>query len=211
MNSIAKGASAPETADGDALRATAKEMVEAAWREGIDEHGPLGVFVRSMHATILVMADVAERQANAVVNTVREARLMVEAEAMKARKACELAFLAVEAAKTAHASFEVQKDEVVAKMVKETVPQMVKAVGGAVVIRERRYNWTVHWGRAAGIAAIAGGLLFGGYTWGSWRPDNAALSGAVALERIRQCEASPIRDERTKDAFCPLKALLAPS
>ncbi len=94
----------------------------------------------------------------------------------------------------------------------ETIaPQIVKVVGSAVVIRERRYNWTVHWGRAAGIATVAGGLLFGGYVWGSWHPDNAALAGAVALDRIRRCEASPVRDDRTHDAFCPLKALLAPS
>jgi len=99
----------------------------------------------------------------------------------------------------------------VEKFVETIAPQIVKVVGSAVVIRERRYNWTVHWGRAAGIATVAGGLLLGGYVWGSWHPDNAALAGAVALDRIRRCEASPVRDDRTHDAFCPLKALLAPS
>ena len=96
-------------------------------------------------------------------------------------------------------------------MVDTIVPQMVKAVGAAIVIRERRYNQRVHWGRAAGIAAVAGGLLLGGYVWGGWRPDNTAIAGAVALERIRQCQAAPVRDERTHEAFCPMKALLAPS
>jgi len=99
----------------------------------------------------------------------------------------------------------------VEKFVETIAPQIVKVVGSAVVIRERRYNWTVHWGRATGIATVAGGLLFGGYVWGSWHPDNAALAGAVALDRIRRCETSPVRDDRTHDAFCPLKALLAPS
>jgi len=211
MDIGAKGASTPEVATGEQLRVAAKEMEEAAWREGIDVHGPLGVFVRSMRATILVMADVAERQANGVVSTVRDARLMVEAEAIKVRKVSEQAFLAVEAAQTAHASFEVQKEEVFAKMVKAMVPEMVKAVGAAVVIRQRRYNWTVQWGRAAGIATVAGGLLLGGYVWGSWYPSNSALAGAVALDRIRQCEASPVRDDRTHEAFCSMKALLAPS
>jgi len=211
MDIGANGASTPDTAAGEKLRATAKEMEEAAWREGIDPHGPLGVFVRAMRATILVMADVAERQANGVVNTVRDARAMVEAEAIKVRKVSDQAFLAVEAARTAHASFEVQKDEVFTKMVKAMVPQMVKAVGAAVVIRQRRYNWTVHWDRAAGIATVAAGLLLGGYVWGSWYPSNSAIAGTVALDRIRQCEASPVRDDRTHESFCSMKALLAPS
>lgn len=211
MDIVAKGASAPEVATGEQLRAAAKEMEEAAWREGIDTNGPLGVFIRSMHRTILVMADIAERQASGVVSTVRDARLMVEAEALKARKASDLAFLAVQAAETAHASFVVQKEEAFGKLIKSMVPEMVKAVGAAVVIRQRRYNQAVQWGRAAGIATVAGGLLLGGYAWGSWRPSNAAISGAVALERIRQCEAAPVRDDRTHEAFCPMKALLAPS
>lgn len=211
MSNTTKVVPALEAATAEHLRSAATEMEEAALREGIDTNGPLGVFVRAMHRTILVMADVAERQASGVVSTVRDARLMVEAEATKARKASDLAFLAVEAARTAHASFEVQKEEVFGTLVKAMVPQMVKAVGGAVVIRERRYNWTVHWGRAAGIATVAGSILLGGYVWGSWHPDNAALSGAVALDRIRQCEAAPVRDDRTHESYCPLKALLAPS
>ena len=211
MDGIEKGVSTPELATGEHLRAAAKEMEEAAWREGIDTNGPLGVFIRSMHRTILVMADIAERQASGVVSTVRDARLIVEAEALKARKASDLAFLAVEAAKAAHASFDVQKEAVFGKLIDAMVPQMVKAVGAAVVIRQRRYNQGVQWGRAAGIATVAGGLLLGGYAWGSWRPDNVTIAGAVALERIRQCEAAPVRDERTHETFCPMKVLLAPS
>ena len=198
-----------EGATAEHLRAAATEMEEAAWREGIDAAAPLGVFVRAMHRTILVMAEIAERQADGVVKTVRDA--MHVAEAVKARKANEMAYLAVEAAKTAHASFEVQKDQVFGKLVSTIVPQMVKAVGEAVVIRERLYNARVQWGRAAGIATVAGCLVLGGYVWGGWHLDNAAVAGAMALERIRQCQAAPVREDRTREAFCPLKALLPPA
>jgi len=211
MSATIKVVPTAEVATAEHLRAAATEMEEAAWREGIDAAAPLGVFVRAMHRTILIMAEIAERQADGVVKTVRDAMHVAEAEAVKARKANELAYLAVEAARTAHASFEVQKDQVFGKLVSTIVPQLVKAVGEAVVIRERLYNARVQWGRAAGIAAAAGCLLLGGYVWGGRLPDNAAIAGAMALERIRQCQAAPVRDDRTHEAFCPMKALLAPA
>jgi len=154
----------------------------------------------------IMQATVADLKASG-----QDARAAAAAELETLRNASKTALRVLQQAETALASSDVQRQMAVEKFVETIAPQIVKVVGSAVVIRERRYNWTVHWGRAAGIATVAGGLLFGGYVWGSWHPDNAALAGAVALDRIRRCEASPVRDDRTHDAFCPLKALLAPS
>ncbi len=154
----------------------------------------------------IMQATVADLKASG-----QDARAAAAAELETLRNASKAALRVLQQAETALASSDVQRQMAVEKFVETIAPQIVKVVGSAVVIRERRYNWTVHWGRAAGIATVAGGLLFGGYVWGSWHPDNAALAGAVALDRIRRCEASPVRDDRTHEAFCPLKALLAPS
>jgi len=154
----------------------------------------------------IMQATVADLKASG-----QDARAAAAAELETLRNASKTALRVLQQAETALASSDVQRQMAVEKFVETIAPQIVKVVGRAVVIRERRYNWTVHWGRAAGIATVAGGLLFGGYVWGSRYPDNAALAGAVALDRIRRCEASPVRDDRTHDAFCPLKALLAPS
>ena len=154
----------------------------------------------------IMQATVADLKASG-----QDARAAAAAELETLRNASKTALRVLQQAETALASSDVQRQMAVEKFVETIAPQIVKVVGSAVVIRERRYNWTVHWGRAAGIATVAGGLLFGGYVWGSWHPDNAALAGAVALDRIRRCEASPVRDDRTHDSFCPLKALLAPS
>jgi len=154
----------------------------------------------------IMQATVADLKASG-----QDARTAAAAELETLRNASKTALRVLQQAETALASSDVQRQMAVEKFVETIAPQIVKVVGSAVVIRERRYNWTVHWGRAAGIATVAGGLLLGGYVWGSWHPDNAALAGAVALDRIRRCEASPVRDDRTHDAFCPLKALLAPS
>ncbi len=154
----------------------------------------------------IMQATVADLKASG-----QDARAAAVAELETLRNASKTALRVLQQAETALASSDVQRQMAVEKFVETIAPQIVKVVGSAVVIRERRYNWTVHWGRAAGIATFAGALLFGGYVWGSWHPDNAALAGAVALDRIRRCEASPVRDDRTHEAFCPLKALLAPS
>jgi len=154
----------------------------------------------------IMQATVADLKASG-----QDAKAAAAAELETLRNASKTALRVLQQAETALASSDVQRQMAVEKFVETIAPQIVKVVGSAVVIRERRYNWTVHWGRAAGIATVAGGLLFGGYVWGSWHPDNAALAGAVALDRIRRCEVSPVRDDRTHEAFCPLKALLAPS
>lgn len=154
----------------------------------------------------IMQATVADLKASG-----QDARAAAAAELETLRNASKAALRVLQQAETALASSDVQRQMAVEKFVETIAPQIVKVVGSAVVIRERRYNWTVHWGRAAGIATVAGGLLFGGYVWGSWRPDNTAIAGAIALERIRQCQSAPVRDDRTHEAFCPMKALLAPT
>ena len=113
-------------------------------------------------------------------------------------------------AQSALASSEVQVEKVVGKFVASVAPEIVKQISGAVVLRERRYNQSALWGRAAAIAGVACCLVLGGYAWRAWTPDPAAATGALLLERIRQCQASPaFKQAQTGKAFCNLKALLA--
>lgn len=192
------------------LRAAAAGLVEAARKEAIEPDGPLGHWVQAQRAILDAQADLAEHIEQQVLGAVSDVRELAKVEVTRLREMVRLASLSNDRAITEAAALTVRKDQALTDIVKTMAPDMVKAVGGAVVIRERRYNWTVHWGRAAGIATLAGGLLLGGYVWGGWQPSNAAIAGAIASERIKQCEASPIRDERTHEAFCPLKALVAP-
>ena len=193
------------------LRAAAEDMEEAAWREGIDPAGPLGVFVRAMRKALLVVADLAAGQAVGVGTTVRDARALTQGELEKLRTANQMSANVLEQARVALAGSEVQRERVIGRFVETVAPQVVEAIREAVVIRERRYNQRVHWGRAAGIAALAAGVLLGGYIWGSQGSGDAVAAGAVALDRIRQCQAAPVKDGRTGEAYCPLKGLLPPA
>ena len=178
------------------------EMEEAAWREGIDPTGPLGIFVKAMQRALTVMAEASDRQASGVVRAIENARAMTEAEVAKAQLTNQLAATALDKAKTAHAGFEVQRERLITKLVDTIVPQMVAAVGEAVVIRERQHNQKVQWRRAFSIAALGGGLLLGGFVWGSWTPSVSTVEGVIAAERIKRCQAAPIKDTRTSETYC---------
>ena len=195
---------------GDELRAAAKAMEEAAWREGIDRTGPLGVFVTAMRHAILIMAEIVDRQARGIVGTIQDARAFTEGEVKKVRHISEMTSLALDQAKTAQAGSEVQRERVVGRFVESVAPQVVAAIGEAVVIRERDYNRRVQWGRAAAVGGLCLALVVGGSTWGIWQTGQVT-AGALALERIKRCQAAPIKDARTGTAFCVLQDLLPPS
>ena len=56
------------------LRAAAEDMEEAAWREGVRPSGPLGVWVQAARRTLVSLADIVERQSDAVTSSVANAR-----------------------------------------------------------------------------------------------------------------------------------------
>ena len=188
------------------------QRTEVAAREwGVRPDHLEGRFVSALLGCLTWLGRIMQATVSDLKASSKETRAAVETELETLRTASKAALRVLQQAETALASSDVQRQMAVGKFVETIAPQMVKVVGEAVVIRERRYNQRVHWGRAAGIATVAGSLLLGGYVWGSWRPDNTAIAGAIALDRIRQCQAAPVRDDRTHEAYCPMKALLAPS
>lgn len=214
LSGAVPGTTDTETEAAKAARELAEvvRQTEVAAREwGVRPDHLEGRFVSALLGCLTWLGRIMQAAVHDLKASSKDIRAASERELETLRAASTAALRVLQQAETALAGSDVQRQMAVGKFVETVAPQVVKAIGGAVVIRERRYNWTIQWGRAAGIAAVAGGLLFGGYVWGGWHPDNAALSGAVALDRIRQCEASPVRDDRTHEAYCPLKALLAPS
>lgn len=193
------------------LREEAEGLIEAARKDAIEPDGTLGHWVRSQASILRLQADLADHLEGEVKGSVAAARDLSKSELEMVRKTLGLANTALDQAKAAHAGIEIQKGNAFDKLVTSFVPQMVKAVGEAVVIREWNHNKRVQWGRAAGIAVAALGILAGGYVWGSRGPGEAVLAGAVALERIRQCQAAPVKDGRTGEAYCLLKGLLPPA
>ena len=170
-----------------------------------------GRFISALLSTLTWLGRLIQAAAADLKAAAKENRTAAAADFASLRKASATAIKLQEQAQTALAVTDVQVSKVVTRFVESVAPQIVKEISGAVVLRERQHNQHVLWGRAAGIAFGAIGLVLGGYLWAAWTPDPMLATGIGALERIRQCQAAPIKEARTGEAFCTLKSLLSPT
>lgn len=185
-------------------------QTEVAAREwGVRPDHLEGRFVSALMATLTWLGRLIQAAMTDLRASTQETRAASVIELEKLRLANEVSTKVLGQAKQALLGAEVEQRKLLGQVVAAAAPQLIAAIGAAVVIRERRYNTHLQWGRAAGIAALALALLGGGYVWGGWQSPSVT-AGAVALERIRQCEADPVKDARTSEAFCPLRKLLPP-
>jgi len=211
-------ASAVQLVETEVARATAEldrlvqQTLIAAREWGVRPDHLEGRFI-SMLLTTLTSLGLLTKAAAAQSQAASREHAVAAAAELKGLQAANKVAVALQVqAQSALASSEVKVDQVVSKFVMSVAPEIVKQISGAVVLRERRYNQSALWGRAVAIAAVACGLVLGGYTWRAWTPDPAAATGALLLERIRQCQAAPtFRQPQTGDALCNVKSLLAGS
>lgn len=188
------------------------QQTEVAARDwGVRPDHLEGRFISALLNTLTWLGRLIQAAAADLKAAAKENRTAAAADFDSLRKASATAIKLQEQAQTALAVTDVQVSKVVTRFVESVAPQIVKEISGAVVLRERQHNQHVLWGRAAGIAFGAIGLVLGGYLWAAWTPDTMLAAGMGALERIRQCQAAPIKDARTGENFCVLKSLLAPT
>lgn len=192
------------------LEGVVRETEIAAREWGVRPDHLEGRFVSALLSTLTWLGRLIQAAAADLKASAKETRAASAAELETLRIANAAATKVLDQANTALTVAGIEQSKLIAQFVAVAAPQLIQAVGAAVVIRERRYNKKVQWGRAAGIASVALGLLGSGYVWGGWQSADEA-AGAVALERIRQCRATPVKDSRTGEAFCPLKHLLSPA
>ena len=191
------------------LERSAQEVAVAAREWGVRPEHLEGRFVTALLTTLSWLGRLIHAAADDAASARRADRALAEMELDALRASVRTSQNVLEQARTALAGSEVQHAKAVSKHVEVLAPQIIEAIREAVVIREIRYNRKVHWGRAFGVAALGGALLLGGFIWGSWTPGDATIEGALALERIRRCQAAPVHDASSKETYCPM-SILAP-
>ncbi len=176
------------------------QAVEAAARDwGIRPDYPEGVFVSAMIRTQAGFSDLALSLADVLQTVVSEARATAEEElarqrvlTQQTRAALENASGAIlnmeEGARVVIARLEGEKTKVTTQLIDRIVPDMIRGVKDALVIKERRRDQNMEWTRALGAAGLTLALVISGYVWGTWSDwgmSSRIESVGAAIERCQ--------------------------
>jgi hypothetical protein len=165
------------------LRTAAEGLIAAGRVEGIEPEGPLGQWLEAQAEALRALAEILGGQELRFEELMPNVSAAARAEVEKLAAATELGNNVVRAgevalrqARTAQISLQVEKENLTAMMVKETLPLFVERLKEALIIRERRWNDDVKRRRLATAGLVVLGLVFGGYgvhVWQAWNATSA--------------------------------------
>jgi hypothetical protein len=182
------------------LRDTIAELREAAWREGIEPEGPLGVFIRALETILSKLGDIVAGQDAQLAALNGAATKLVEAEVEKLRSMGTLVDGQVRRAEAAIRHLEISTAELETKTVASLAGSVAEKLKTVLVIRERRHNRRVLWGTALLTMTLAAGLFGGGFGCRAYL-DRQAIGG------LDRCLRAAVPDQTGHDWYCPLAIL----
>jgi hypothetical protein len=158
----------------DRVRATAR-----AW--GVRQDGPEARFIAAMMDAIAVLAQVAASVKVSNEAIAKSGREAAELELARAREITKAANAAMAQARNAQLALQMEREDLVQKMIDRTMPLFVERLQGALVIRERRVNAGAQWQQFAVAGAVTLALVSGGYGLRAWQDHDAADAVARCL------------------------------
>ena len=165
------------------LRTAAEGLIAVGRAEGIEPQGPLGQWLDAQAEALRALAEILGAQELRFEELMRNVNAAASAELEKLVVAAALGNdvvrageVALRQARTAQISLQVEKENLTAMMVKETLPLFVERLKEALIIRERRWNDDVKRRSLATAGLVTLGLVFGGYAahvWQAWTATGA--------------------------------------
>jgi len=162
------------------LRTAAEGLIAVGRAEGIEPQGPLGQWLNAQAEALRALAEILGAQELRFEELMRNVNAAASAELEKLVAAAALGNdvvrageVALRQARTAQISLQVEKENLTAMMVKETLPLFVERLKEALIIRERRSNDDVKRRRLATAGLVTLGLVFGGYAAHVWQASTA--------------------------------------
>jgi len=185
----------------EALRAAALETREAAWKDGIDPHGPLGVWVRSQERALTAQALMLDEQETRVTYVVTTAKAAADGQVEVLKTTLGLAQEHNKRAEIMARQSESDREKLVNHTVDQLTEQVSAKLSGALVLRQRRYDRTHRWGSAALVAGVMMALFLGDYGLHTylWR---------FEMGSVQRCLQSAVRSA-DGTLFCQVKAVQA--
>ena len=185
--------------ESDNLRNAAIALREAAWREGVEPDGPLGIWVRSLERTLTAQSDLVDKQEAGILAVVNDAKGMVDSQVEALKKALALSDQHNKRAETALRHAEVDREKLVNHTVDELTGQVTAKLNGALVLRQQRYDRQQRLTTGGMMTAIVLGLFFGGYALHAylWRFETSSVERCLR-QTVNGTDGTP---------YCPLSAV----
>jgi hypothetical protein len=181
------------TAPLERLREAADRLVVDGRSEGIEPDGPLGLWLEGQAAALRALGEIIDGQTARIEGLLQSLSAAADSELEKAAAITKQAKLALEAgqvalhqARNAQITLAVEQENVVARMIKETLPLFIKEMKGTLIIREKQHNDGVRRRRFAVAGAVTLGVFLGGYALSWWQ-------GADAYDGMQRCLAHPLQ------------------
>ena len=177
------------------LRAAADRLVADGRSEGIEPDGPLGRWLEGQAQALAGLAGLLDGQTLRFEELIGGIRTAADAELQKAAAATELANHAIKAgeltlrqARTAQIALEVERESLVLRMIKETLPLFADRLKQALVIREQRWNDDIRRRRFVAAGAVALAVFLAGYALRAWSESDrlAAFDRCLAHAQLVQ-------------------------
>ena len=190
------------------LRAAADRLIADGRSEGIEPDGPLGRWLEGQAQALAGLAGLLDDQTIRFEELIGGIRTAADAELQKAAAATELANQAIKAgeltlrqARTAQIALEVERESLVLRMIKETLPLFADRLKQALVIREQRWNDDIRRRRYVAAGAVALAVFLGGYALRAWSESDrlAAFDRCLAHAQLVQghywCEVTAFQTD----------------
>ena len=184
------------------LRNSAIALREAAWREGVEPDGPLGIWVRSMERTLTAQSDMADKQEAGLRAVVNDAKGLVDSQVDALKKALAMSDQHNKRAEIALRHAEVDREKLVNNTVNELTAQVSARLNGALVLRQQRYDRQQRLGTAGAMTAIVLGLFFGGYALHAylWRFETSSVERCLrqvmtGSDGVSYCPLSAVKSD----------------
>jgi hypothetical protein len=191
--------------------------VETAARDwGVRPEYPEGVFISTMISTQAGFAEVALGVGDALLAIVERAKAAGEDELARQRvmtertrqtlvKASGVIENLDKGARQAIDKIEVDKTVVLTQLVKDILPDMMRGVREALVIKQRRYNHNLEFVRALCLGALMVGLVVTGYVWGTW--SDWGMAGRVENigAAIERCQLTSHWEDDKGNRLCEIR------
>ena len=182
------------------LHACLEQLQEAVRIEGIDPHGPLGVWSRALGSALNGLAVLVEVQSDRIEDKAAAVERAMQAEVARVKAAVEEARGLTNRLKVdIENNKERRKDDNLA-LAKELGEGIKSTLKDAMLIRERRWNRRQNWTVATLSAVLLTSCFVGGATW----REHQRPTGTVQ-EVMDRCLARQVLDEITHQYFCPVK------